>query len=97
MGKRGRLDSALFGEQQSRIVMSISPDSVTKLNRLARKCRVPLTFLGKVGGKRLVVKRTLGSSATSSVNKGTQRSSLIDLPLTKVEGAWRNGLKKSIK
>jgi len=50
-----RLDSAFFGEHQSRIVVSISGDSAVKLNRIARRCQVPLTFLGKLGGKRLVV------------------------------------------
>ncbi len=51
----GRLDSALFGEQQSRIVVTISPDSITELNAVARRWQVPLTWLGKVGGRSLVV------------------------------------------
>ncbi len=50
-----RLDSALFGEYQSRIVVSISGDSAVKLNKIVRRWQVPLTFLGKLGGKRLVV------------------------------------------
>jgi len=52
---KGRLDSAFFGEYQSRIVVSISSDSVVKLSKIARKWQVPLTLLGRVGGKRLVV------------------------------------------
>ncbi|HEU65751.1 MAG TPA: phosphoribosylformylglycinamidine synthase subunit PurL [Chloroflexi bacterium] len=75
IGAKGRLDSAFFGEHQSRIVVSISGDSAVKLNKVARKWQVPLTLLGKVGGKRLVVE------------------SYIDLPLAKVEKAWRDGLK----
>lgn len=51
-----RIDSALFGEIQSRIVVSVSPDSVEKLDRIASRWQVPLTLLGSVGGKRLVVK-----------------------------------------
>ncbi len=51
----GRLDSALFGERQSQIVVTISPNSITKLNRIARRQQVPLTWLGKIGGKRLAV------------------------------------------
>jgi len=50
-----RLDAAFFGEHQSRIVVSISGDSAVKLNRIARRWQVPLTLLGKLGGKRLVV------------------------------------------
>lgn len=53
---RDRLDGTFFGEHQSRIVVSVSPDSVAKLDRIATKWRVPLTLLGSVGGKRLTVK-----------------------------------------
>jgi phosphoribosylformylglycinamidine synthase II len=52
---RGRLDSAFFGEHQSRILVSISGDSAVKLNKIARKWRVPLTLLGRVSGRHLVV------------------------------------------
>ena len=51
----GRLDSAFFGEYQSRVVVSMSGDSVVKLTKVARKWQVPLTLLGRVGGKRLVM------------------------------------------
>jgi phosphoribosylformylglycinamidine synthase len=54
-GEKGRLDSAFFGEYQSRVVVSISGDSAVKLSKVARKWQVPLTLLGRVGGKRLVV------------------------------------------
>ncbi len=52
----GRLDSAFFGEHHPMVVVSIPPNSITKLSRIARKWQVPLTWLGKVGGKRLIVK-----------------------------------------
>lgn len=52
---KGRVDSTFFGEHQSQIVISISPDLIVKLSKVARKWKVPLTLLGKVGGKRLVV------------------------------------------
>ena len=55
VGEKGRLDSAFFGEHQSRVVVSISGDSAAKLSKVAGKWRVPLTLLGKVGGRRLVV------------------------------------------
>ena len=76
IGVRGRLDSAFFGEHQSRIVVSISGDSAVKLNKVVRKWRVPLTLLGRVSGRRLVVE------------------GYIDLLLSKVEKAWRSGLKR---
>ena len=52
----GRLDSTLFGEQQPRIVVSISLDSAVELGKTAMMWNVPLTRLGKIGGKRLLVK-----------------------------------------
>jgi phosphoribosylformylglycinamidine synthase len=52
---KGRLDSAFFGEHQSRIVVSLSVNSVVKLSKVARKWRVPLTLLGRIGGRRLMV------------------------------------------
>jgi phosphoribosylformylglycinamidine synthase len=75
-GEKGRLDSAFFGEHQSRVVVSISGDSAVKLSKVARKWQVPLTLLGRVSGKRLVVE------------------GYVDLPLAKVAGAWRDGLKR---
>jgi phosphoribosylformylglycinamidine synthase len=75
-GEKGRLDSAFFGEHQSQVVVSISGDSVVKLSKVARKWQVPLTLLGRVSGKRLVVE------------------GYVDLPLAKVERAWRGGLKR---
>ncbi|MCJ7792103.1 MAG: phosphoribosylformylglycinamidine synthase subunit PurL [Dehalococcoidia bacterium] len=55
IGVRGRLDSAFFGEHQSQVVVSISGDSAVKLSKVARKWQVPLTLLGRVGGRRLAV------------------------------------------
>jgi phosphoribosylformylglycinamidine synthase len=52
---RGRLDSAFFGEHQSRIVVSVSGASAVELSKVARKWQVPLTLLGRVGQRRLVV------------------------------------------
>jgi len=52
----GRLDSVFFAEIQSRVVVSVAPGSVAKLDRIATRWQVPLTFLGTVGGKRLSVK-----------------------------------------
>ncbi|MGB6837239.1 MAG: phosphoribosylformylglycinamidine synthase II, partial [Dehalococcoidia bacterium] len=50
---QGRLDAALFGEAQSRIVVSCPPEARADLEALAREHDVPLTYLGAVGGDRL--------------------------------------------
>ncbi len=52
----GRLDTALFGEAQSRIIVSAAPSLVTKLEKIAAKWQMPLTKLGTAGGKRLIIK-----------------------------------------
>ena len=49
----GRTDSLLFGESQSRIVVSVAPEHAQGLARLAEETGVPYTRLGVVGGERL--------------------------------------------
>ena len=51
----GRLDSALFGEAQSRIIISVIPKSAWKLERLAARWQVGARRLGVVGGNRMVL------------------------------------------
>ncbi len=48
----GRLDAALFGEAQSRIVVSLPPEHLADLERLAVAHSVRLTRLGTTGGDR---------------------------------------------
>jgi phosphoribosylformylglycinamidine synthase len=50
-----RLDAALFGEAQSRIVVSVDQDKVRQLEALAKGQGVPLTRLGTVSGKRFII------------------------------------------
>ena len=53
---KGRLDAALFGEAQSRVIVSVSPASASKLESLAYQMSIPLTRLGITGGADLVLK-----------------------------------------
>ena len=52
----GRWDAALFGEVQSRIIVSVPPLMVDRLQELAAHTYVPLVYLGLVGGERLIIK-----------------------------------------
>ena len=52
-----RWEAALFGEQQSRIVISLQPDQLEALRMLATQQRVPMTMLGKTGGERFTMGR----------------------------------------
>ncbi len=44
----GRLDAALFGEAQGRIVVSLHPDGGRRLEELAAEAGVPIAWLGQV-------------------------------------------------
>lgn len=74
----GRRDAQLLGESPSRIVVSVEPQNLAKLEEMAQSCGVPLRKLGGVGGKRFIVKE------------------IWDLPLEKIEEAWRGGLEKAL-
>ena len=47
-----RWDAALFGEGQSRIVLSLAPEHWAALGQMATELRVPLMELGETGGGR---------------------------------------------
>lgn len=60
-----RRDAALFGEQQSRIVVSLDPARLAELERLAQEHGVRLTRLGVAGGDRLQVMGLIDLSLAS--------------------------------
>ena len=51
----GRWDAALFGETESRIVVSLPEEQLAQLQRLCSDEGVPSVVLGRVGGSRFVV------------------------------------------
>jgi phosphoribosylformylglycinamidine synthase len=55
----GRWDAALFGEQQSRIIMSVSPSDRETVEGICAEEGAPVAFLGQVGGDSLVVEGLL--------------------------------------
>ena len=73
-----RKDALLFGESQSRIILSIQEDRIEELKKIISKHMVPARIIGKVGGDRLIIK------------KG--KESLIDLSLKDIEQAWRRAI-----
>ena len=50
-----RVDSLLFGETQSRIVVSLAKDSLKKLEKIAQKYKVPMAVIGEVTPDRLII------------------------------------------
>jgi phosphoribosylformylglycinamidine synthase len=53
---KGRLDAALFGEAQSRIVVSANPKAARRLETLALRLNVPIARLGITGGVQCIIK-----------------------------------------
>ncbi len=52
---QGRRDAALFGELQSRIIVSVAPARVRELEGIVAREGVPFKKLGVVGGKELII------------------------------------------
>jgi phosphoribosylformylglycinamidine synthase len=70
-----RLDALLFGETQSRVVITCRPLDVVKVVERARLMGVPAIQIGKVGGDQLAVK-------TGTVE--------FSAPVTELHDAWWN-------
>ena len=78
-----RLDALLFGESQSRIILSCSRDSVGKLRKIALEFKAPFYVIGKTCGR---VLRILNDT-----------EELIYLSLEDLNEEWRGSLKKKIE
>lgn len=76
-------NSLLFGEGQSRILITISPDNIFPLSDIAMLNDVPFQILGKVGG------------ASLSIFK--KRKKLLELPVKKMSDAYYNAIPNLLK
>ena len=77
-----RADALLFGETQSRIIISCPPEDFAQLKNIAQKNKAPFSKLGEVRGRRLIIKR--------------DKDILIDMSIDELEKRWRKGLRDSI-
>ncbi len=73
-----RMDALLFGETQSRILISCHPRNFAEIQRVARRNKVPCARLGEVTGDRLTIRRI--------------KKRVLDLSLKKLGKNWRKGL-----
>ncbi|MFC1576333.1 phosphoribosylformylglycinamidine synthase subunit PurL [Candidatus Omnitrophota bacterium] len=80
--KKGRLDALLFGESQSRIIVSCSKKNLPALQKLAKENKVPLTVLGETGGKRLEV--TVGGDK------------VINTEISHLHETWNTALERAL-
>ena len=84
-----RRDALLFGESQSRILVTVSEEHLSNFRRLADEHKVPLEVIGRVGGDRLRINLQDASSDRASC--------LIDLELDKIKATWRNAIPKALE
>lgn len=73
-----RVDALLFGESQSRIIITVNPERVKDLNEVARKMMTPFTVIGKVSGERLVIRH--------------KTATVIDLPVSRMADVWKRAI-----
>jgi phosphoribosylformylglycinamidine synthase len=60
--KNIRKDALLFGESQSRIILSVKPKNLNKVLKIAKNKKTPVAVIGKVGGSRLVINKWVNLS-----------------------------------
>ena len=80
-----RRDALLFGESQSRVILSVKPDLAESLLGRAWDAGIPAGRIGTVGGDRLVI----------DVEKGQwSEGCRIDLPIDQVSDRWANAIER---
>jgi len=77
-----RKDALLFGESQSRVIISCDKSNADKIKKIALRYKVPFEAIGCTGGRRLLI----------NVNN----SKAINADLEGLRDAWKNSLKKAI-
>lgn len=85
---KGRLrkDAVLFGESQSRVVLSAKPAHREAVLEQAGSLAVPAAVIGTVGGDRLVV--SLGDERSTT--------NVIDVPLSTLHDRWARSLERAL-
>jgi phosphoribosylformylglycinamidine synthase len=76
-----RLDAIMFGETQSRILVSTKAENLDALQKMAQTVGVPLTVLGNVGGDHLTIHLP-----------GQQPRLLVSSSVNELEWAYRGAL-----
>ena len=73
-----RVPSLLFGETQSRVIVSLNEDGVNRLVDLATQKGLPCTILGRVGGENLTI--------------ACYCKELVNLTVDEISKAWREAI-----
>ena len=82
MAAKIRHDALLFGESQSRILVSLPDSNLKEFEKISSKREVPFSMVGKVGGDRLTLK--------------SDGDTLIDVEIKLLHDHWRKALSEKI-
>jgi phosphoribosylformylglycinamidine synthase subunit PurL len=92
-----RIDGVLFGESQSRILISIQEDTLEYARTILASTSATWSVIGRVGGERLTITASQaaggGSSASAAQVSGRP---VIDIELASLHQAWRFGLPRQM-
>ncbi len=75
-----RADALLFGESQSRIILTVPAESAQDLLAIAEEEGAPAAVIGRVRGDRLVI--------------GVEGEDAIDIPVDRLHGLWDGAFEK---
>lgn len=83
-----RRDALLFGESQSRVVLSVKADVVEHVLNQAWDAGIPATRIGTVGGDRLVIDV-----------QGDERSTgcIVDVKIGTLRDHWSKAIEKALE
>jgi phosphoribosylformylglycinamidine synthase len=84
-----RADGILFGEWQSRIILTIQENKLEAASKIISSFSAPWAVIGRVGGDRLTI--TVAASTSSAAAAPAGRP-VIDIDLTALHTTWRLGL-----
>jgi phosphoribosylformylglycinamidine synthase subunit PurL len=78
-----RTDALLFGESQSRILISLADRDQDDFESLAQKRGIPFSVIGKTGGEKISIKH--------------HDKTIIDIPVQKAFSYWKNSIPNHFK
>jgi phosphoribosylformylglycinamidine synthase len=77
-----RLDGLLFGEDASRVLLSVPPDKMDSLTAAAHEAGIPATSIGTVGGDRLTL--------------SVEGQPMMDLAVARIRSVWEKGMARIV-
>ena len=86
----------LFGESPSRVVVTVRPNDLPRLEALAAEYAIPLERLGEVGGERLQIELVGGGAAGAAEERGASVADAVDCSLASLRHAWQQALPRAL-